>query len=261
MHQPNNSKLFTMAISSFAVHGTASLKTFTRILGSKILPIPTILLNGLTNMQMVKKFEPPFRDLLISSLELAENRKLELILYIGYIGQSHQVDTLLEFIPRYKKLFKTILVDPICGDHSRAYISPSILERLPELIHLADISFPNLTEMKLLSGFDADGKESPLSYMTAYKEKFGFKPFVITSLPFNDIETGFLYFDGKEEFSYKHAKLGANFGGSGDAFLASFLDLHFYQGKEIREALKESAERTKAWIENSIALGTQDLYI
>jgi len=72
----------TLAISSFAVHGTASLKTFISLLGDKILPVPSLLLNGLTNMTMVKKFDTPFRELLQSTFEVAVNRELDLILYI-----------------------------------------------------------------------------------------------------------------------------------------------------------------------------------
>ena len=60
-----------LAISSFAVHGTASLKTFITILGEKILPVPSLMLNGLTNMALVKKLDIHFKELLESYVKPA----------------------------------------------------------------------------------------------------------------------------------------------------------------------------------------------
>jgi len=84
-----------LAISSYAVHGTASLKTFTAILGKKILPVPSIMLNGLTNMSLVRKFGMPFKELLQGTFDLAVNRQLELVLYVRYLGNAEQADVIL----------------------------------------------------------------------------------------------------------------------------------------------------------------------
>jgi len=212
-------------------------------------------------MQKVRKFEIPFREILESSLELVEYRKLKALFYIGYLANPSQVDTLLELIPRYRESLSHIILDPISGDHGRAYISESTWERIPELIQMADISFPNLTEIKLMTGNKPDGNESSEGYINQYKSKFGSKPFVLTSLPNEVNQIGFSYFDGKETHFYYHPKLDRNYGGTGDAFLAYFILYHYYQSMGILEALQKSADKTHEIMKITIDRGLDDLYL
>src|SRR5690606_24573830 len=91
-----------LAINSFAVHGMASLKTIISILGSKVLPVPSVVLNGLTNMPHVQKHLLPFRELLEGSFKLVAERKQQVILYVGYLGSPDQVDVILDMIRHYR---------------------------------------------------------------------------------------------------------------------------------------------------------------
>jgi len=143
---------YILAVSSFAVHGTASLKTFITVLGEKILPVPSLLLNGLTNMSLVKKFETPFKELLKGTFELAADRNLELILYIGYLGKAEQADIILEMASIYRDRIKTIITDPVCGDHGRKYVPDDVIARWPDIIRQSDLVFPNQTELKIVTG-------------------------------------------------------------------------------------------------------------
>lgn len=252
---------YTLAISSFAVHGSASLKNFISILGSYVLPVPSLLLNGLTNMQKVRKFVVPFHDLLESSLDLIQNRNLKVIFYIGYLANPDQIDSILELIPRYKNYISTIILDPISGDHGRTYVPESIWKRIPELIQVSDISFPNLTEIRLMTTQIPNGMEMNNFYIDAYKKQFGSKPFVVTSIPFGENEIGFSYFDGEKIHDFKHPKLEKNYGGTGDAFLAFFLQNHYYLKLRTLDSLQEASIKTLNLIEKSINLGKEDLYI
>jgi len=150
-----------LAISSYAVHGTASLKTFTTILGEKILPVPSIMLNGLTNMSLVRKFDTPFKELLESTFELAADRKLDIILYIGYLGSAEQADIILGVIDTYHRIIRSIIVDPVCGDNGRKYVPDEVIAQWPKLIKKADMAFPNMTEVKILTGHQADEEQEP----------------------------------------------------------------------------------------------------
>ena len=143
---------YILAISSFAVHGTASLKTFITILGEKILPVPSLVLNGLTNMALVKKLDIPFKELLEGTFELAVNRDLDLILYIGYLGKAEHADVILEMIDTYRSHIKMIITDPVCGDHGRAYVPEEVIAKWPSIIGISDMVFPNITELKILTG-------------------------------------------------------------------------------------------------------------
>ncbi len=250
---------YVLAIGSFAVHGTASLKTFITILGEKILPVPSLLLNGLTNMVLVKKFEPPFRDLLQSSFELAVNRDLELILYIGYLGSGEQADIILDMIDAFRGNIKWIITDPVCGDHGRIYVSPGVIDRWPAIIRLSDMVFPNLTELRLLAGFDLTDDQSFSIYAEQFKKLYPLVKLVLTSAV-NGEQTGIVSFD-KEPFEYWHTLLPKSFGGTGDAFVALFILNHFYRGLTFNEALKLAADQTYRIIENSLKRHSNDLML
>jgi pyridoxine kinase len=248
-----------LAISSFAVHGTASLKTFTTILGERILPVPSLMLNGLTNMALIKKLDVPFAELLQSSFELALNRELELILYIGYLGKGEQVDIIMEMINTYRSIIKTIIVDPVCGDHGRTYVPADVITRWPELIKLADWVFPNLTEIKILSGYEPDDKGEDAFYIEIFRKQYPNTQLVITSIKTGDDTIGIQYYKGDECYSYAHPVLPKNYGGTGDAFLAIFILNHFYNAMSFDAALKAAADQTYELIKNSINSNSNDL--
>ncbi|MDB5149112.1 MAG: hypothetical protein JWQ57_3132 [Mucilaginibacter sp.] len=248
-----------LAISSFAVHGTASLKTFTTILGERILPVPSLMLNGLTNMALIKKLDVPFTELLQSSFELAVNRELELIMYIGYLGKAEQVDVIMEMINTYRTIIKTIIVDPVCGDHGRTYVPADVIARWPELIKLADLVFPNLTEIKILTGHEPDGNQTDTFYIETFRKQYPDTQLVITSIKTGDDSIGIQYYKGNECYSYAHPVLPKNYGGTGDAFLATFIWNHFYNAMSFDTALKAAADQTYELIKNSINSNSNDL--
>lgn len=248
-----------LAISSFAVHGTASLKTFTTILGERVLPVPSLMLNGLTNMALIKKLDVPFAELLQSSFDLAVNRELELILYIGYLGKADQVDVIMEMINTYRPIIKTIIVDPVCGDHGRAYVPADVIARWPEVIKLADWVFPNLTEIKILTGHRPDGTEADAFYIKAFRKQYPNVQPVITSIKTGNDAIGIQYYKDDECYSYSHPVLPKNYGGTGDAFLAAFILNHFYNAMSFDSALKAAADQTYRLIKNSINSDSNDL--
>ncbi len=249
-----------MAISSFAVHGTASLKTLITLLGEKILPVPSLLLNGLTNMSLIKKFEPPFEELLRSTFELAVNRDLELILYIGYLGSPGQAKIILEMIDAYRDHIKIIITDPVCGDHGRTYVPAEVIEQWPHLIRKSDIVFPNITELKILTGNRPDAGGATEIYTDQFKKMFPGPKLVVTSIPGQNNSTGVAAF-GDEPFSNYHTLLPKNYGGTGDAFLGLFILNHYYKNLSFNCSLKAAAEQTYLLIKNSIKKKSNDLVL
>ena len=251
---------FVLAVSSFAVHGTASLKTFVTILGEKLLPVPSLLLNGLTNMSLVKKFDTPFKELLQSTFDLAVNRDLDLVLYVGYLGKAEQADIILEMIAHYRSRIKTIITDPVCGDHGRKYVPDEVIEQWPHIIHQSDIVFPNQTELKILTGNKPDANGETGDFIAQFKKLFPKIKLVVTSIESGDDTIG-IQVTGDDAYTYLHKVLPKNFGGSGDAFLALFILNHFYKNFSFNEALKLAADQTYQIIKNSIEKGSDDLVL
>jgi pyridoxine kinase len=248
-----------LAIGSFAVHGSASLKTFITILGEKVLPVPSLLLNGLTNMSLVKKFEPPFRELLQSTLELAISRDLDLIFYIGYLGKAEQAEIIIEMINAYRGSIKTILTDPVCGDHGRIYVPQEVIERWPEIIRHSDIVFPNVTELNILTGNSVDSTDTVEYFAEQFKTRYPSSGLVLTSVAENG-NIGYASFVG-EPVKYMRELLPKNYGGSGDVFLALFILNHFYKNIPFNGALKLAADQTYLMIKNSIEKRSDDLVL
>jgi len=256
---------YTVAISSFAVHGVASLKAFISVLGERILPVPSLLLNGLTNLAQVRKFDPPFEELLTTAFDLVVSREIEVILYIGYLGHAAQVDIILNVIEKYRANIKRIITDPVCGDHGRLYVSKEIIESWPQLIRKSNIVFPNLTELKLLTGHDGEDKQPVSIYISEFKSLFPETKLVVTSVENSKAEArgsriGVEYHGG-HQFSYFHTKLSRSYSGSGDVFLAHYILTHYYSHVPIHEALKMAADITYRIIEKSIGQGSDDLLV
>jgi pyridoxine kinase len=250
---------YILAISSYAVHGTASLKTFTAVLGEKILPVPSIMLNGLTNMSLVRKFDTPFKELLQSTFELAVDRKLEVILYIGYLGKAEQADIILEMIGTYSANIKSIIIDPVCGDHGRKYVPDEVIAQWPKLIKKADMVFPNMTEIRILTGHQPDEEREPVYYIEKFVELFPDSQVVITSVKTGD-QIGIEAY-GNETYSYSQPVLPKNYGGSGDAFLALFLLDYFYKKADFCDSLKMAVMQTCLIIKSSIEKRADDLIL
>jgi pyridoxine kinase len=250
--------LHILAIGSFAVHGPASLKTIITILGEKVLPVPSLLLNGLTNMSLVRKFDPPFGELLESTMELAVSRGLNLVLYIGYLGKADQADIILGMMDKYSSIIQTVIIDPVCGDHGRTYVSQEVIDRWPALIRRSNVAFPNITELKLLTNKSA-AEEHLSIYAARFKALYPGVKLVVTSVQQGE-NIGIVSF-AEKSFPLLYSLLPKNYGGSGDAFVALFMMNHFYKHQSFNDALKSATQETYSIIKNSIKKGSDDLVL
>ena len=73
-------------------------------------------------------------------------------LYCGFLGNEEQIDIVRGFVEMF--LPPLFLLDPVMGDHGRAYssITETHIQKMKELLPLADIITPNITEACLLTG-------------------------------------------------------------------------------------------------------------
>jgi len=261
MMENNNQTPHILAISSFAVHGTASLKTFIKVLGSHILPVPSLMLNGLTNMAAVKKFAMPLAELLESTLELAVLRQQQLIFYTGYLGNAEQVEVVVSMIEKYRDIISMVITDPVCGDHGRTYVPSEIVAAWPKIIKLSDIVFPNITELKLITGHMADGTESTSFYVDRFKQLYPGVKLMLSSYATAENETGIQLHNNESVFEYGLPMLPQNFGGSGDLLLSLFIKHHFINNALMEDALMMATIQTHQTIKHSIAKGSDELLL
>ncbi len=248
-----------LAVHSFAVHGTASLKAFISILGTRVLPVPSLYLSGLTNLPGVVKVQVDLDDLLANTLELAKLKGEKLVVYIGYLGHPRQVSLIQEILHKYRQQILTVIFDPVSGDHGRTYVPEEIVKAWPELLAMADWALPNYTELQLYSGLSPDGEE-PQAYLDAFKERFPGVNFIATSLPAKDGLEMFLWHEG-QGIRYQHERVPRNYGGSGDVFAAYFFKAHFFEKRPVEEAMKLAAHKTRDILSYSLEQESPDLIL
>ncbi len=241
----NKDSLKVLAINSFPANGNAGLKMVMAILGTVVIPVPTLLLTGigsLRNMTGFTTFQYDFRQNLEGTLQIAQLRGYRLLVYVGYLGNARQVDMIRELVEKYHLIIETLWVDPVCGDQGHPYVSPEIIQQWPHLLEIADLALPNLTEIALISGHQADIQlTQPEPYIQAFRDKFPDTDLLVTSLLEEDKVINRLY-QGQKQKNFANPSLPVNYGGAGDAFASLLIYYHFFRGLGLDSAIEKAGQ-------------------
>lgn len=141
------------AIHDLSGFGRCSLSVILPTLstmGVQVCPVPTAVLSTHTG----GLGEVEFRDLtdfIVPCLEHYQRLGLEFeCIYSGFLGSEEQIDHCLRFFSAYPDALA--VVDPVMGDHGKAYrtYTETMRARLSELVQVADVITPNLTEACML---------------------------------------------------------------------------------------------------------------
>lgn len=247
-----------ISVSSFAAHKTASLKAQIAVLGSAVLPVPTIVLNGVASFSHIKKQTIDFMPILEATLQLSLLQKQKVYLFIGYVVLADDILKLVEFINKYGQDIAGVIVDPISGDNDKPYIDQKTIDSWPQLIAKADFAFPNITEMKLYSGLPIDYSLS--RHIEAFENRFPKLDYVVTS-----------YFDGKkygvllkislEHLFIKHKYYNKKIDGTGDVFAAYYLKYYLFENSHHLQSCKKALNNILMLIQKSIKNDLNELEI
>lgn len=157
------------AIHDLSGFGRCSLSVILPVLstmGVQVCAVPTAVLSSHTGglgdpalcdlTEYIPKALKHYRELGIS---------FECV-YSGFLGSNVQIDHCLDFFSAYPDSFK--VVDPVMGDHGKPYktYTAELMRRMKELVQVADLITPNLTEAAILLG-----ESYPTSPMTASQLK------------------------------------------------------------------------------------------
>lgn len=251
-----------LAIHDLAGFGRSSLTTIISIIssmGHQCVPAPTAIFSTHTAFEDYK-----MHDLTMFLNEYIEhynslNLKFEAI-YSGFLNSKEQIDSVILACEKIEK--NIVLIDPVMADDGKIYktYTKEMCEKMKELIKIADIITPNITEVKVLLDLPLDieikSKEQVLDYCKQIDEN---KIIIITGIKFekNKIITAY-YQNGVINF-YENPYIDIYFPGTGDLF-ASLLLTRYIEDKNLGKAVEFACEFVLKAIEKTIELGTNPLF-
>lgn len=166
-------------------------------------------------------------------------------IYSGFLGSERQVDIILDFIKDHREAL--VIVDPVMGDEGEAYstYTKEMCEKMKELVQVADVITPNLTEACILTNrvYDLENitREELRDIATELCE-LGPKKVVITGVAEGEKITNY-YFD-KEALVYGEYTTAYNrkyFSGTGDIF-SSIVAGMLLKGYNLEDTIKKASD-------------------
>lgn len=254
-------------INSFAGFGRISITTalpIVSVMQVQACPLPTSVLSSHL------AYSPCHKTDLTGHMEAYLNAWEDIGLsfdglYLGYVSNPDQLDILHNLLAsnhinsseKPEKLLKPdakIIIDPVMGDHGRAYstVTPKQIDKMKELIKYAHILTPNLTEACMLTdvSYNSDTvSEAELLDICSKLDPTYEKQIVITGIC-----------DGKDFLNYIWNKgrtsrlsvvsAGASRPGTGDMF-AAILSASALKGKPFEDSIKLATDFISACIRDS----------
>lgn len=219
--------------------------------GIQVCPVPTAILSAHTG----GFGEVVLRDLTdYISPALEHYKRLEYkfdCVYSGFLASMEQIDHCLEFFEYYKNALK--VVDPVMADHGKPYktCTPELCSRMKELVAVADIITPNVTEAAILLGENPMQADVTMQQVKSYLvrlSELGPKIVVITSV-FSDGKTYNVGYDREHSKFWRipYNMINANYPGTGDVF-AAVLTGSILRG----DSLPIAMNRATAFLERAI---------
>lgn len=195
-------------------------------------------------------------------------------LYCGFLGNEEQINIVREFVEMFRP--PLFLLDPVMGDHGRAYssITETHVQKMKDLLPLADIITPNITEACLLTGTpwkdgewmmqelsglcerlaDICQQESVTSGEASTGTTANGASIVITGIRQGDSLVNFLWDDGVYT-TVSTPIAGASRPGTGDIF-ASILAADAVRGETLLSSVQKAANFVGLCIAGSEKAGT-----
>ena len=195
-------------------------------------------------------------------------------LYCGFLGNEEQINIVREFVEMFRP--PLFLLDPVMGDHGRAYssITETHVQKMKDLLPLADIITPNITEACLLTGTSWKDGEWTMQELSGLCERLADicqqesvtsgeastgttangASIVITGIRQGDSLVNFLWDDGVYT-TVSTPIAGASRPGTGDIF-ASILAADAVRGETLLSSVQKAANFVGLCIAGSEKAGT-----
>ncbi len=254
------------AVHDLTGFGRCSLTVALPVLGAmgcQCCPVPTAYLSAHTGFPASERAS--FLDMTGQLPRTAEHwGELGVALdaiYSGFLSSAEQIGLLGEFIGRFRQAGTLVLVDPVMGDHGRAYrtYTGEMCEKMKSLCDRADLITPNLTEAALLLDEPYCASPGPDQVRRTLERLSleGKRSVVITGVSAGEGQVGAACLDretGRTCIAMSRREEG-QYPGTGDLF-ASVLLGALLRGGELRNAAECAVEFVRGAVRRTLELGT-----
>ncbi|GAA0085202.1 pyridoxamine kinase [Clostridium sp. CTA-7] len=224
-------------------------------LGVQCCPFPTAILSSQTEFDN-------FTFLDITSEMESYKKAWNLLnlnfdcIYSGFLGSEEQINIVLDFAREHKE--SLIVIDPVMGDNGVIYdtYTENMCNKMKELLSIADIATPNLTEACILTGNQYNKYNmSEESILNIAKDisKLGPSKVIITGIIKENSIYNFAYNKSNNEFFIVKSEFNnESYSGTGDIFTSVVIGLLLNN-----HDFKFSIEKATEFIYNAIQYTTK----
>jgi pyridoxine kinase len=228
-----------ICVHSLTCAGDVGLRPYLEVLGEACRPLPSIVLTGPGNLPGVCRHALPIGELLPAALDALAASGKQVGMVIGYLADAGQVASLSAFLADRRQHLSALVVDPICGDEGRAYVSEPLIRAWPDLFASADWVFPNQTEIELLTG------ERGELAIAAFRRRWPNPGLIVTGAIRNQAVETRLELAGAS-FRHQQPRIAGHHSGTGDRFAAVWLREHYLRGHTARASMETACHQVAA---------------
>lgn len=225
-----------VCVHSLTGLGVVGLKPFFARLGDAVLPVPSLLLSGPGNMAGCRRVPVDLEAMMDGVLAALGTRGERAVLFVGYLAGAEQVSVIERILDRHAAAVAELVVDPVCGDRGRAYVSAELVAAWPRLLARADWALPNVTEVELL------GAGRGLAALREWTRH----GVVVTGAFEHGVVTTRISPRGGEAFAHAQRAVPGHFNGTGDLFAAEWLRQRWVEGVTDADATRLAADHVAA---------------
>ncbi len=268
MNTQNNRQKRVAVINDLSGIGKCSLAVALPILSVfniATCPLPTAVLSNQTGFN---KFS--FYDLSTSMRNVLEiwNKSNEHFdsIYTGFLGSEDQIDMIENLIKFNNEAL--VIVDPVMGDNGSMYdtYTLSLCNKVKELVSMADIITPNITEAIILAEENLDKYNSNNIDINKAKSiakslsKLGPNYVIITGIIVDNNIFNILYIKETDEFCLEKSPYhNYSYSGTGDIF-TSLITGYVLKGVDIKLAMKRASNFISKAINRTVRISTDPKY-
>lgn len=228
----------------------ADIKTITAHKMYAMSVITALTAQNTTGISGILEVSP---DFVAQQLDMIFTDILPDAVKIGMVADSKVIQVIADKLKQYR--IKNIVLDPVLISTSgRRLLKEEAQEvMLSELLPIADMITPNLSEAEFISGFAIKDHEDMKKAASELNKKFG-KSVLVKGGHLN-VSCDDLLYDGKESYWFEQPRFETNDTHGTGCTLSSAIACNLAEGRDIRQSVSMAKEYVTGAIQTALRIG------